>query len=51
VAIQNLDFDNDGFTNIAEIQAFSFPGDGSDQPVGSLTITIEPVDARNAGAK
>ncbi len=31
-AIENLDSDGDGFSNIAEIMALSFPGDASDKP-------------------
>jgi mono/diheme cytochrome c family protein len=31
-SIQNLDTDGDGFTNLQEIQAGTFPGDASDNP-------------------
>ncbi len=31
-AIENLDSDKDGFTNLAEINALTFPGDPSDHP-------------------
>lgn len=32
VAIQNLDSDGDGFTNLAELTALTFPGDATDHP-------------------
>jgi hypothetical protein len=41
-AIEGIDSDVDGFINIAEIDAGTFPGDPSDFPVGSPTDTIPP---------
>src|SRR5512135_2715750 len=32
VAIENIDSDGDGFTNIQELRAFTFPGDPNDKP-------------------
>ncbi len=34
-AIENLDSDGDGFTNIQEIKALTFPGDPSSHPAGT----------------
>ncbi len=42
-AIETMDSDSDGFTNIAEINAKTFPGDGTDQPAVLTTITVTPV--------
>lgn len=40
-AIQNLDSDGDGFSNLEEINALTFPGDASDRPaVASPTPTV-----------
>ena len=50
-AIQNADSDGDGFTNLVEINAFSFPGNAADKPVGSVQVTLEPQGARDAGAQ
>lgn len=35
VAIQNLDSDGDGFTNLQEITALTFPGDPNDHPASA----------------
>ncbi len=51
--IEGTDSDGDGFTNIQEIAALTFPGDISDKPpaaTGSLTVTISPAGAVTAGA-
>jgi beta-lactam-binding protein with PASTA domain len=50
-SIEALDSDGDGFTNLAEIKAFSFPGNGADKPVGSVQVSLEPQGARTAGAQ
>ncbi len=39
VAIQNQDSDGDGFTNLAEINALTFPGDSSSVPIQQATPT------------
>ena len=39
-AIENLDSDEDGFTNLAEIKALTFPGDPDDHP--QITSEIRP---------
>jgi mono/diheme cytochrome c family protein len=39
VAIQNLDSDGDGYTNLQEIQAGTFPGAGADNPATVVTTT------------
>ncbi len=47
-AIQNLDSDGDGFTNLEEINALTFPGDASDKPVAATatpTRTSPPPSA------
>ena len=36
LAIENLDSDGDGFTNIQEIKAGTSPGDPNDHPIASL---------------
>ena len=44
-AIEGLDSDGDGFTNLAEIQALTFPGDAADppgSPTAEPTATISP---------
>lgn len=38
-AIQNLDSDGDGFTNLQEINALTFPGNASDKPAAGPTAT------------
>lgn len=38
-AIESLDPDNDGFTNIAELNARTFPGDQNDHPATGVTQT------------
>ncbi len=53
-AIEGLDSDGDGYTNLAEITALTFPGDATDHPVastGSVTVTILPAGAVSAGAQ
>ena len=42
IAIQNLDTDGDGFTNLQEIQAGTFPGVASDNPNTVVTTTTVP---------
>jgi hypothetical protein len=37
-AIANLDSDNDGYTNNAELTALSFPGDFTDRPLSSSSL-------------
>ncbi len=52
--IEPLDSDGDGYTNLAEITALTFPGNAADHPVaatGSLTVTILPAGAVTAGAR
>jgi hypothetical protein len=39
-AIENLDSDGDGFTNIVEINARTFPGDPSSFPAGDATLPV-----------
>jgi hypothetical protein len=49
VAIQNLDSDGDGFTNIQEIIALTFPGDPNDHPVAATaTPTTVPTATKTA---
>ncbi|MCL5316735.1 MAG: Ig-like domain-containing protein [Thaumarchaeota archaeon] len=46
--IESLDSDGDGYTNIAEILARTFPGDASDHPAPTpvlTTITVTPATA------
>jgi len=38
-AIEALDSDGDGFSNLAEIRAFTFPGDKNDHPAQAPTAT------------
>ena len=38
-AIENLDSDGDGFTNIVEINALTFPGDPNSHPAPAATAT------------
>lgn len=38
-AIENLDSDGDGFTNIAEINARTFPGDPNSKPISNTDTT------------
>lgn len=42
VAINNLDADGDGYTNIEEINAHTFPGKASDNPSTVTTTTTVP---------
>ncbi len=42
-AIENQDSDNDGFTNLQEINALTFPGDSSSFPAVPPTATPTPV--------
>ncbi len=47
VAIESLDSDNDGFTNLQEFAALTFPGDPADHPVaGTATFTPTPTVTR-----
>ena len=41
-AVENLDSDGDGFTNIEEIQAHTFPGNAADNPDTVVTTTTVP---------
>ncbi len=45
VNIELNDSDGDGFTNIAEINALTFPGNASDQPSVLTTINVIPASA------
>jgi hypothetical protein len=52
-AIEPLDSDNDGFTNLAEINAGAFPGDPASKPVPTATPPIAnagPDQTVNEGA-
>ncbi len=40
-AIENLDSDGDGWTNLQEIQFLKYPGDASDHPVRFFVPVIE----------
>lgn len=40
-AIENLDSDNDGFSNIKEINALTFPGNASDHPKAEESTPAE----------
>jgi hypothetical protein len=52
VAIENLDSDGDGFTNLQEIQALTFPGDATDHPVAaSPTPTSAPTQVPPTATK
>ena len=53
-AIENLDSDGDGFTNIQEITALTFPGNASDVPSGATTAvpsltSVSPSTGPTAG--
>lgn len=48
IAIEGLDSDNDGWRNIDEIQARTFPGDPNDYPVSSPTVTPTVIPTRTA---
>ncbi len=53
-SIEAADSDGDGFTNLAEITALTFPGNAADHPAaatGSLTVTLVPAAAVTAGAQ
>lgn len=41
-AIENQDSDRDGFTNLAEISAFFFPGDPNDRPATATATSAPP---------
>ena len=41
-AIENIDSDGDGFTNIQEINALTFPGDPASKPAAAPTATNPP---------
>ncbi len=47
MAIENLDSDGDGFTNIQELRAFTFPGDPNDHPAAN-TATATPTATRTS---
>ncbi len=40
VAIENMDSDGDGFTNIQELRALTFPGDPNDHPQAATATSI-----------
>ncbi|WMW26238.1 PGF-CTERM sorting domain-containing protein [Methanolobus sediminis] len=42
-SIEDLDSDGDGFTNIEEIEALTFPGDSSDYPEVTAVTISEPI--------
>ncbi len=44
-AIEALDTDGDGFTNIQEINALTFPGNANDKPAAAATATNTPTKA------
>lgn len=50
-AIENLDSDSDGITNLVEITDLTFPGNASDFPTGAVQVTITPAEAVSAGAQ
>ncbi len=41
-AIENLDSDHDGFTNIVEIKALTFPGNPDSKPSGTPNAPLTP---------
>lgn len=41
-AIENLDSDGDGFSNLAEISALTFPGDAGDKPAAATPTPTSP---------
>jgi hypothetical protein len=46
-AVENMDSDGDGYTNLQEIMALTFPGDINDHPSGSSpTATYTPTPTR-----
>jgi hypothetical protein len=51
LAIQNVDTDGDGFTNLQEINAFTFPADPNDHPASATaTNTLSaPTNTQPAG--
>lgn len=49
-AIESLDSDRDGFTNLQEIQALSFPGEPSSTPLTVTTTTTVPGQAPDGAA-
>jgi mono/diheme cytochrome c family protein len=49
-AIESRDSDRDGFTNLQEIQALSFPGDPSSTPLTVTTTTTVPGQAPDGAA-
>jgi hypothetical protein len=42
-AIEALDSDGDGFTNVQEINALTFPGNANDKPAAAATATNPPL--------
>ncbi len=49
--VESADSDADGYTNLVEIAAFTFPGNAADKPVGMVQVSLEPLGARTAGAQ
>jgi hypothetical protein len=48
--LNNMDSDGDGFTNLEEITALTFPGDATDFPAAALTITtVSPLPSGTVG--
>jgi hypothetical protein len=41
-AIESLDSDGDGFSNLVEITALTFPGDAADHPVAATATKVPP---------
>ena len=41
-AIESMDSDGDGFTNLQEINAFTFPGNAADKPVVPTNTSVPP---------
>jgi hypothetical protein len=41
-AIENIDSDGDGYTNLQEIQSLTFPGDANDHPTTSAPMAATP---------
>lgn len=48
VAIEGQDSDGDGFTNIEEINALTFPGDPDDYPVVAEVTKTETINVENS---
>ena len=46
IAIENIDSDGDGFTNIQELRAFTYPGDPNDHPAPPTATSLPPTATR-----